>query len=226
MPQLIDFQDAVTAANLDPKQTHAVFYVDGRFANHSAVASRCPHAKLYGITVTGITGQGVFAVDSETGDLDVPSTIRWVEKQVALGVKLIVVYANLDRWLNLGLKAALDKYGHRIRRWVADYNDVRAIQPWADAEQYATGNVDRNVALATFFGDAQPAPPPVHQWSAELQVSVPHGSTGKVRVITTVDLGTGQWTSRGLPGVAHFSGPGGGKWRVKGIPLDSKPLGA
>lgn len=225
MPALIDFEDAVTAANLDPTQTHAVYYVDGRYANHGAVAARCPHAKLYGITVRGLTGKGIFACDSETGDLDVPSTVAWVTEQVRLGVELICVYANLDRWINQGLLAALAKYGKRIKRWVAHYTNVRTVEPWADADQYATGNVDHNVALANFFGNATPAHLPVHEWSAELQVSIPRGSKGKLRFVGSVDLATGKWTVHGLPGLAHFSGPGGGKWRVKGIPLDSKPLG-
>ena len=43
---LISFQDAVNAANLNPNQLYAVYYCDGRFANHTAVAARCSHAKL------------------------------------------------------------------------------------------------------------------------------------------------------------------------------------
>lgn len=156
---LIDFQDAVTAANLDPNQKHAVFYADGPFANRTAVAAHCPQAKLYGITTWGQTGQGIFACDSETLDLTVPQTIAWVAEQVRLGVKLICVYANLNRWINEGLLAALAKYKGRIRRWVAHYTNVRQIEPWADAEQYANpGPIDRNVALANFFGDATPVP--------------------------------------------------------------------
>jgi hypothetical protein len=161
----IFFQDAVTASNLPSNATHAVYYADGTYANRSAVAARCPHAKLYGITVWGQTGPGIFACDSETGDMDVAQTVAWVAEQVRLGVQLICVYANLNRWLNEGLKAQLDHYGSRIKRWVADYNNVAQIQPWADAEQYSDpGPVDLNVALANFFGDTPPAPPtqPLH----------------------------------------------------------------
>lgn len=157
----IVFQDAVTAKNLNPNQTHAVFYADGRYANHWAVAQACPHAKLYGITVTGLTGPGVFACDCEPGDLTPAQAEAWAAEQIRLGVKLVCVYASLDTWLSQGLKVALAKYGSRIKRWVADFNNVAQIQPWADAEQYADpGPVDLNVALATFFGDAPPAPAP------------------------------------------------------------------
>lgn len=160
---LISFQDAVNASNLNPNQLYAVYYADGRYANRTAVAQRCPHAKLFGITVGGLTGPAIFACDSETGDLDVPSTLRWVETQIRLGVKLITVYANLSRWLSEGLLAGVEalerKYGVKVRKWVADFNNQPVIQPWADAEQYADpGPVDLNVALASFFGDIPPSP--------------------------------------------------------------------
>jgi hypothetical protein len=228
---LISFQDAVTASNLDPSQKFAVYYADGRYANRTAVAQRCPHAKLFGITVGGLTGKTIFACDSETGDLTVPSTIRWVESQIALRVPLICVYANSNRWLNEGLLAdvqALErKHGVHVKKWVADFDNVPVIPAWADAKQFADpGPIDRNVALADFFGPLLPKPEPaVHWYSAEVQISVPANSSGTARFHGTVDLKNGTWTVGGLPGVVHWSGPGGGKWRVKGMPLDSEPLG-
>lgn len=72
---LISFDDAVTASNLNPNQKVAVFYADGHYANRDAVARQCPNAKLFGITVFGEVGFGIFAADSETGDLDVPQTL-------------------------------------------------------------------------------------------------------------------------------------------------------
>lgn len=156
---LISFDDAVTASNLNSNQKVAVFYADGHYANRLAVARQCPNAKLYGITVWGQTGPGIFACDSETGDMDVPQTLAWVEEQIHLGVKLICVYANLSRFLNEGLLAdivALErKYGIKVRKWLAHYTGNPVLEyPWVDAEQYADpGPVDHNLALATFFGD-------------------------------------------------------------------------
>jgi hypothetical protein len=81
-------------------------------------------------------------------------------------VKLIVVYANLDRFINGGLLARLEalekKYGVKIRKWLAHYTGNPVLEyPWVDAEQYADpGPVDHNVALANFFGDEAPAPAP------------------------------------------------------------------
>lgn len=225
---LINFQDAVTASNLDPNAKYAVYYVDGRFANYSAVRARCPHAKLFGITTTGRTGPGVFAADSETGDLTVAQTLQWVGVQVRLRVDPIAVYANANRWLNEGLLSGLAHYGHRIKRWDANWNGDPGSRPaWADADQYAApGPVDLNVALQSFFEPSQPAPPPpVSWWSAEVQMSVPAGSSGVAHFHGSVDLATGKWTAGGSPGVMHWTGPGGGQWRIKGIPLNSPPLG-
>lgn len=231
MGVLISFEDAVNASVLDPNATHAVFYMDGNYANRDAVAARCPHARLYAITVRGATGHGIFALDSENGDVDTgargvfPETEAWVAEQVRLGVSPIVVYANADRWLNLGLLARLEHYGNRIERWDANFDGSTAIPSWASAKQYASSNVDLNVAVANFFGDAPPVPPAVRQASVEVQVSVPEGSRGKLNVLLTLDAGAGVWTHHAVPGSPHWSGPGGGVWRTKSLPWNAQPLG-
>lgn len=174
MPLLISFKDAVNANGLDQNATDAVYYCDGLYANEAAVRARCPRARLHAITVRGATGKGIFALDSENGDIDTgakvdfPETETWVSEQIKLGVEPIVVYANQDRWLNLGLLAALGKLlqrlgqpQDRIERWDADYDGVATVPPWASAKQYMDGNVDLNVALAGFFdGPPKPAPDP------------------------------------------------------------------
>jgi hypothetical protein len=167
MALLINFKDAVDASVLDPAATAAVYYYDGPYANRTAAAERCPHAKLYGITVRGATGPQVFACDSETGDLTIAETIAWVGQQVVRDVWPIVVYANQDRWLNLGLLDALAHYGDRIERWDADYDGSTAIPSWASAKQYATGSVDLDVARASFFTRPPPPDPMHYDWYPE-----------------------------------------------------------
>lgn len=231
MPSLINFKDAVNASVLDPGATHAVFYMDGGFPNRSAVATRCPHAKLYAITTRGATGHGIFALDSENGDIDTgarghfPQTEAWVAEQVRLGVSPIVVYANQDRWLNLGLLSALAKYGNRIERWDADFDGNAQVPSWASAKQYRSTDVDLNVALANFFGDAKPAPAVVRMASVQVQVSVPEGTTGKLNVLLTLDAGKLTWTHHAVPGSPHWSGPGGGEWRTHPMDWNAPPLG-
>jgi hypothetical protein len=229
--QLISFKDAVNAAALDPNAKVAVFYADGLYANRAEVAARCPHAALYGITVHGLTGPGIFACDCEAGDLTVGQAESWVAEQVLLDVRLICVYASLDTWERQGLLAALHKYGKRIKRWVADWNgDPHSMPGWADADQYTSlPNVDLDVARADFFKDTQPAP------------LIPRGAA---HFAGTFSLNHGIWDVHGTPwpGV-HFGpqhapevwdsaelqvcrqGPRRGQWRIRGIPADSKPLG-
>jgi hypothetical protein len=218
---LISFDDAVTAANLRPNQLFAVYYADGRFANRTAVAARCPKAKLFGITVRGLTGKGIFACDCESGDLTVAQAIVWTEEQIKLHVDPICVYASLSVWTNQGLLAGIQrlekKYGVKIKKWVAHYNNVAQIPSWADADQFADpGPVDHDIALANFFSPS----PPAHK------ADTPHGTA---RAIISVDLATNKLKSvHGLPGFGvHFGGPaheipvnlrlqvgkGGGKWQ-------------
>lgn len=229
---LISFEDAVTASNLDPRQTHAVFYADGAYANRAAVAKACPHAKLYGITVRGQTGTGIFAADSETGDLTVPQTIAWVETQIHLGVKLICVYANESRFLSEGLLSRLEalekQHGVKVRKWLAHYTGNPTLEfPWVDAEQYADpGPVDRNVALADFFGDAAPVPPKPH---GKLKATLELDLATMQWDLTPVGSATGvQWRDEKFAAVEVQVGTGGkiaGKWRKAPLPWNARPLG-
>src|ERR1700735_2527065 len=133
-------EDAVTAGNLPANLGYTFAYIDGAFANFDAVRIHCPNAKIQTIT----TGTGdADIIDSETGDADVPATIAWVERQLAAGVYRPGVYADADRWNNLGLASALAKYGNRIKRWLADYDGVADIPAGYDAKQFATNGVDQ-----------------------------------------------------------------------------------
>lgn len=218
MTLLINFKDAVNASVLNPAATEAVYYIDGRYQNEVAVRRQCPHATLHAITVTGETGTHIFACDSETGDLPIPKTVAWVAEQVKLDAYPIVVYANQDRWLNLGLLKELAHYGDRIERWDADYDGSAVVPAWASAHQYLSGNVDLDVARANFFAP-RPAPKP-------------KPATGTVRVELSHELGGG-WEHHQLPGThVHWGekdqvdwvkvgickgGPHAGEWQT--IPL-------
>lgn len=71
--------------------------------------------------------------------------------------------------------------------------------------------------------------------------STPKGPSGVARFEGSVNLATGEWNIRGIAGSGHVDfgtenkkfaaeievsvGRGGGKWRVRGEPSNSKPLG-
>jgi hypothetical protein len=226
MTLLINFKDAVNASVLDPEATVAVFYCDGPFENYAAVRARCPKAKLYAITTLGATGHGIFACDSETGDLSIPRTMQWNAEQVSLGVELIVDYANRNRWLALGLLAAVEAFeksaGVVIEKWDADFDGSAVLLPWESAKQYATGDVDLDIARATFFEGVTPFTP----------------ARGKAEFHGSYDADTGRWEIHGLPGIGFHHGSSkrracaaigieeaNGGWLVHSLPYNSPPLG-
>lgn len=209
--------DAVTAANLPADAAYAFYYADGEFSNGQAVRERCPHATLEGITVLG--SGGVRVCDCETGDLTPAQAVAWVAHSLEDGMYRPCVYANLDRWENQGLGAELERYGSKIRRWVAHYDDVAEIPAGYDAKQYKTGDVDVNVCADNFFDLRAPAPKPD-----------PKPAHGTARTELEIDLRTHDVTNHPIhTGTAHWGdadewvkaevelcigGPHAGAWRL------------
>lgn len=223
MSLLINFKDAVNASGLDPNATEAVYYMDGKFANEAEVRARCPHARLHAITTQGANGLHIFALDCETGNLGTTSSellivkaVAWVEEQIRLEADPIVVYANQNLWLVLGLLEALARFGSRIERWDADFDGKPEIPAWASAKQYADGRVDLDIARAAFFGD--------------------HAG-GVARIEATYDLGSGHWTARNQAARVQLAqrdqwasvelqyNRHTGHIRLRPLPFDAKPLG-
>lgn len=205
--------DAVTTANFPLSTKVAACYVDGRFANVAGVRARLPKAHILTISTQGAVAD---CVDCESGDLTIPETIAWVDRRVAAGAGLIVVYANLSTW-DGGLMSGLAHYGNRIKRWLAHPKTAPTIPAGFDAKQYIwRGDIDISVISKTFLTP----------WSPPKKPDVPKG---KARALVTVDLATQKVTAvRGTPGVGvHFAGSehwmpvqvalnigkGGGKWR-------------
>lgn len=221
--------DAVTTANFPLSTKVAACYMDGRFANVAGVRARLPKAQLLTLTTQG--GAAVAdGCDSEEGDLTATETEAWVAARIAAGQRLIVVYANLDRWINQGLLAALAKYGDRIKRWLSHPDGVATIPAGYDAKQYLFEKaIDVSVISSTFLTPWTPPKPP-------------NKPKGTVRFKGSFNLATGQWAIKGAPGLGvHFAGPQEwasaevqidkgsdkkrGHWRIRGVALDAQPLG-
>lgn len=154
---MLTLYDAVNAANIPANAGYVAYYTDGRFANGTAIKARFPHAIYLSITVFGGIAD---CCDCEQGDLTVAHAEAWVAQRLAAGAYRPCVYSNLDRWQNQGLEAGLAKYGNRIRRWVAHFDDIGQIPSGFDAKQYSTNPaVDVSVCLPNFF-DPRPLPKP------------------------------------------------------------------
>lgn len=208
MTKLVSFADSVTGANLSAEQLFAVFYADGSYANRTAVAKQCPHAKLFGITTHGLTGKGIFACDCEEGDETVAETLAWNVKQILLKVELIADYASMDTWASGGLYDAVvaqeKKYGVTIKKWVADYDNgdksltiVYEGKSYSfDARQYAGGMVpvDDDIALATFFEGVTPAvdPTPKKEAKPVTKIGAVPSNTGEAKFAGSINMSTGK----------------------------------
>src|ERR1700733_2541282 len=216
--------DAVAVDNIPSSARYVALYVDGSFPNLDAGKARCPDADV--LTITVVPADIGECCDCETGDLTVAQAEAWVEQRLAAGVYRPCVYADASRWSEQ-LLGGLAKYGGRIRRWVAAFPGTGPNVPDGfDAHQYSTGDLDTSACLADFFDSAPPKPvdPTVRWASSELQVSIPEGTTGILRFNGTFDVDNGVWGVGGDPGKdVHWSGPGGGKWRVTGEPWNQKP---
>jgi hypothetical protein len=202
---LLTAQDAVTAANLDPDLKYAFYYANGPYANEAEVRARCPHATLVPIMVHSGPLVKNSMCDSETLDFTVPETETWVVDMLNAGEYRPRVYANLDRWENVGLLAGLAKYGTEIRRAVADYTITStAALPtaipwdWCDGWQCSTNGVDRWVCRDDFFDMVAPAPkptpkppaPPVdphYDYFDATRIKLPRGTNSERNVVENYD---------------------------------------
>jgi hypothetical protein len=160
--------DDVRADLIPADALYVAYYVNGRYANGTAIRKRLPHARLLSIAVTA--GADAECLDIETGDARPDQAPAWVKRQLARGVDRPVCYAN--RSTMPAVISALRKAGIRrnqVRLWVADYT-FRSHFPvlrWGLLPTQADGcqwtdrshgrSLDQSVLRDDFFG-ARPKP--------------------------------------------------------------------
>ena len=134
-PQRFTMFDSVTPSAIPTNAAAAACYVNGSFANCTAIKLRTPHAKHLTISVNASTDAD--CLDVETGDATPAQAPGWVRKQHARGVKRPVVYANtstmpqvIEVLTNNGIKRS------EYLVWTAHYTGVAHIEPGSDATQY------------------------------------------------------------------------------------------
>jgi len=167
--------DDVRADLIPVDALYAAYYVNGRYANYTAVRRRLPNARhLLSIAVTA--GADAECLDIETGDARPDQAPAWVKRQLARGVWRPVCYAN--RSTMPAVIAALRKAGIRrnqVRLWVADYT-FRSHFPvlrWGLVPTQADGcqwtdrshnrSLDQSVLRDDFFAIPAPAPKVVEE---------------------------------------------------------------
>ena len=152
--------DSVTVSAIPKTATLAAGYVDGRYANVTALRKRLPNARIVTITVLGAAGADV--CDCESGDLTPPHAAAWAEREHAAGRKP-TIYCLASQ---LGVvKREVAKVGltGKVSYWVANYDGKPLVPAGCVAKQYADpkvhgkGNFDLS-AVADYWPGVDPAP--------------------------------------------------------------------
>ena len=96
-PGIITMYDSVTTALLPAGAARYAAYVNGKFANHAAVQTRFPHARVFGIDVLGTAWTQASILDWEPGDVQAAATLRdWVTRREAWRTHSATVYCDRD----------------------------------------------------------------------------------------------------------------------------------
>lgn len=153
--------DAVTVDNIPSGAKMVAYYVDGNYANGTAMKARFPGAVYVPITIgnTAANGIGVGAVlDVETGDATAADAVEWCLNYSGSN-KDLVVYCNTSTWPSV--RSAFQSANvTEPNYWVAQYDNNPSIPSGAIAKQYASSNYDTS-SVASWPGHASPAPTPV-----------------------------------------------------------------
>ena len=125
--------DSVTPARLPSNATLVGAYMDGIYANVTAVRQQCPHATIVVITVFGHPGANV--IDCENGDATPEEAALWAANEIAAGRKP-TIYMNDSTWPEVQQHVAAHNITGKVSYWVAHYDGVANIPAGAVAKQY------------------------------------------------------------------------------------------
>jgi hypothetical protein len=152
--------DAVTVANLPASATMVAGYVDGRYANLTAMRKRFPKATIVEIAVSH-TSRGM-VLDVETGDATPAEAVTWCTKTMADKSNTeLTIYCNTSTWP--AVKAAFKSAGVTLPQWwEAHYDKVKKLSVGSIAKQYTDGaKYDTSIVADYWPGvDAAPKPKP------------------------------------------------------------------
>lgn len=205
--------DAINAANLPGGGDVYLAYLNGFYANYTAVKARFPGKRIIGIAVT--SGIHALMIDDEPGDADNAQVAAWFHGDESLYHKpiLYTMASNVDALVAQMSAAGFPRDLYRI--WSAHYgagehicgpNTCGECQTECDATQWASNAAYDTSLLASDFFDApkpppppkpKPAPKPILEdemplWDTSAKSScpvlIPYGTT-TVRLLSTATSG-------------------------------------
>lgn len=149
--------DGVTPSRIPADATMVAGYVDGRYANISAIRKRFPKALVVPIAVFASTNAGV-VLDVEPGDATPAQAPGWVQRRRAAGVDP-TVYCSAYAWP--AVQAAFRHAGvAEPHYWIADYDNDPTVPVGAVAKQYRdTAGYDVS-AVRSYWPGVDPKPNP------------------------------------------------------------------
>lgn len=152
--------DAVTASNMPGDGSLYAYYINGLYANGTAVQNDDPGKIYVPITITAnLAAQKGWVLDVETGDATPSQSVTWVHNYPGPNNE-VTVYCNSSTWPSV--RSAFQSAGvSEPSYWVAEYDNNPVIPSGAVAKQYATGGFDKSVVADYWPGvDSSPTPPP------------------------------------------------------------------
>lgn len=179
--------DAVTAGNMPGNGQMYAFYVDGLYANGTAVKAHAPGKFYVPITIGNTAAQAGYVLDVETGDATAADAVAWCTAYPGNNTDL-VVYCNTSTWPSVRAAFQAAKITEP-NYWVAEYDNDPTVPAGAAAKQYATGGYDTSRVVS--WPGATPTPSPAPPAPVPTPVPVPSGSGLPLilNVSTTVPTG-------------------------------------
>lgn len=116
--------DAVSAGNLPKDGDIYLYYIDGRYANKTAVMARVPGKIYVGCTIGLTAARKGLVLDCESGDATNADALRWCQAYPGSNADL-TIYTGTDNWPSL--KATLSVLSTLPNILLAHYDNVATI---------------------------------------------------------------------------------------------------
>lgn len=147
--------DGVTASSLPLGGWGYLFYVDGTYANGTAVKARTPGKVHIPVTIGRTAAARGMVLDVETGDATPADAYTWCRNYPGSNTDL-TIYCNSSSWA--AVKSALAGLTTKPNYLIAQYDNIATIPAGAIGKQYKnTAGYDESV-VANYWPGVDPAP--------------------------------------------------------------------